>query len=87
MEVMKRGHRRWAEFLARLDGPEGCDFQVREPGTPATTTFNCDGGRNKPRTTAVLKRMGDLDVPASLLYFERHGGFCDCQVVLNVPYD
>jgi len=32
----------------------------------------------------VLKLMGHVDVKASIDFYKQHGGYCDCEVVLNV---
>jgi uridine phosphorylase len=45
--------------------------------------FDCDGEPNRLKTTALLLDY-DVDVAASLAYFEEHGGYCDCEVVFNV---
>jgi uncharacterized protein DUF2695 len=37
-------------------------------------------------TKRVLALMGDVDVEASIKFFEGHGGFCDCEVMLNVVW-
>ena len=75
-----------SEFLQKLEGPEGCNFQKKEPGKPESSTWNCAGGRDKSKATALLKAMGDIDISGSWRYFERHGGFCDCQILFNVRY-
>jgi hypothetical protein len=28
--------------------------------------------------------MGGINVEASLAYFKDHGGYCDCEILLNV---
>lgn len=71
-------HPRWDEFIERLSGPEGCDF--------TDTTCVCAGGTDKRLSRRILARMGlsERAIAISLAYFEDHGGFCDCEVVLNV---
>jgi hypothetical protein len=32
----------------------------------------------------ILNRMGDVDVPGSVAFFKRHGGYCDCEILFNV---
>ena len=73
-------HPRWEEFLDRLCGPEGCDFQE------ATMTWTCFGGTDKRFSRRVLAGMGlsERAIEVSLAYFEDHGGHCDCEVVFNV---
>ena len=77
--VMTPAHPKWAEFVARLAGPEGCNFR-QERGQFAS---DCDGESSRPKATALLRDY-DVDVEASLAYFEEHGGHCDCEIVFNV---
>jgi hypothetical protein len=80
-EAMRPGHPRWGEFLERLCGAEGCNF--------TTTTWTCFGGNDKRFSRRILTRMGfsERAIAASFAYFERHGGYCDCEVVMNVGGD
>jgi len=82
LAVMTPEHPRWSEFYERLSGPEGCDFEEAE--NVLTTTWRCGGGYDKTYATAILTAMGGIDVPASLAYFEQHGGHCDCEILFNV---
>jgi hypothetical protein len=69
-------HPRWSEFLERLAGPEACNFQ--------TDRWTCFG--DVRFTKRILRDMG-LDEPSielSTAYFRDHGGYCDCEVILNV---
>jgi hypothetical protein len=34
-----------------------------------------------------MKTMGGIDIVASLDYFARHGGYCDCEILMNVDVD
>ncbi len=77
--VMTPAHPQWQEFVGRLAGPEGCNFR-QERGQ---FVFDCDGEPSRPKASALLWDY-DVDVEASLAYFEEHGGFCDCEVVFNV---
>lgn len=72
------GHPRWEEFLDRLTGPFGLD--VRNGG------WHCAGGRDKRHSRRILFAMGLSPgaVAATLAFFERHGGYCDCEVWMNV---
>lgn len=79
-ETMTPDHPRWQEFVTRLNGPEGCNFHEEEDGT---VTWLCKGGRDKSYATAILERMGTIDIEASLRHFEEHGGYCDCEVLFN----
>lgn len=71
-------HPLWEEFLERLCGPSGLD--VRQD------RWNCSGGEDKPLCRRILLAMGraPATVAANLAYFERHGGYCDCEVWMNV---
>lgn len=80
LQVMTPTHPQWEEFTERLSGPEGCDFQEGPDGH----TWKCKGGTDKTFARTILKTMQNIDVEASLLYFEAHGGYCDCEVLFNV---
>ena len=79
--AIRPGDPRWSEFIERLAGPEGCDFRE----DPAWS-WVCHGGRDKRFSAAILAAMGfsPAAIRASLSYFERQGGYCDCEVVFNV---
>jgi len=77
--VMTPAHPKWAEFVTRLAGPEGCHFRQVQ----GQFVSDCDGEPSRPKATALLKDY-DVDVEASLAYFDEHGGHCDCEVVFNV---
>jgi hypothetical protein len=56
-------------------------------------TWRCDGdqGQNKDKPELVhryakeiMAKMGNVDVEASLKFFEEHGGYCDCEILFNV---
>jgi hypothetical protein len=72
------GHPRWEEFLDRLIGPLGLD--VRAGG------WHCAGGEEKTHSRRILLAMGlsPAAVETNLAFFERHGGYCDCEVWMNV---
>ena len=71
-------HPKWEEFFDRLSGPEGCDF--------TETSARCTGGIDRPFSRRILASLGfsEREIAASLGYFKRHGGYCDCEVVMNV---
>ncbi len=79
--LMWPGHSRWTEFRQRLEGPDGCDFKKDENGK---ITWRCKGGKDKTLATEIMQSMGDVDIPASLAYFEQLSGFCDCEILFNV---
>lgn len=72
---------RWGEFLDKMMGPEG--LHVR-PGADGTPEWDCTSDTACPVTAAILKRMGGINVPATLRYFRGLGGNCDCEIMLNL---
>lgn len=84
MLTMTPWHPRWIEFLSRLEAPEGCSFQVGADSLPNSTTWLCSCRSNKDKAIKILETMDGVNIPASLRYFERKGGFCDCQILFNV---
>ena len=74
MQAMTKEHPKWEEFVNRLEGPEGCDFKERVPGKPLTETWTCLGGTDKSLAQAILKTMSEIDIAASMEYFESRGG-------------
>lgn len=78
--TMTLDHPRFAEFIERLSGPEACDFR-HEP-----VTWCCKGGTDKTFTVTILRNMGfgEDAIRSSCAYFEARGGYCDCEIVLNV---
>jgi len=80
--LMTTEHPRWSEFAERLEGPEACDFREDAVGN---TTWNCSG-HTRDQSSAILRDMGatDADLLATLDYFDEHGGYCDCEILLNV---
>jgi hypothetical protein len=55
------------------------------PGTVFVKSGHCRGTKTRPLTCEILeKHFPGVDIPATLAYFEDHGGYCDCEVLLNV---
>ena len=84
LSVMTPQHPRWEEFVCRLagPGPEGIDFTVG-PGVNQISS-RCAGGEDKTYAHKLLTTIHGVDVEASLAYFEEHGGYCDCEILINV---
>lgn len=68
--IMTVDHPRWDGFCANLFHALGEDV----PGFCKHDQSLCQ---------CVLTSM-EVDVDASLVYFDLNGGFCDCEVLLNV---
>ena len=81
MNIMTANHPRWNEFVERLEGKEGCDFQEDET---EGITWKCKGGTDKTFAKIILATMPEIDIQKSMEYFEQHGGFCDCEILFNV---
>lgn len=84
MEVMTVHHPRWKEFAEALEGSRYCNFHEAVPGDKSSVTWTCLRGHRRPFARALLAEMGNFDVEASLEYFERNGGHCDCEILFNV---
>jgi hypothetical protein len=78
----------WEEFFEHLDravGLLGCggDGTRRFPLNPDWPTHALS-----KRILYLMKRDQErplnIDIQASVEYFEQHGGYCDCEVLLNV---
>lgn len=86
-QIMTPAHPQWADFLKRLAGPEGCNFRQTTPGDVSTTRWECAGGNNKDIARRILGQVFNFNgkqIEQSFRYFEDHGGYCDCEIILNV---
>ena len=83
-EIMTTKNKRWKEFLERLKGKEGCNFREEEPDNFQSLIWDCSGGRDKTLATKILKKMNNINLNASLYYYEENGGYCDCEILINV---
>lgn len=45
----------------------------------------CDG-MTLSNAESILQSMGGIDVAASLEYFRINGGYCDCEIRMNIAY-
>ena len=69
---MTNEHPLWGKFIDELDA--------------ALDTTACKGGESKVLARKILREMGlDKDaVRESCRWFETWGGYCDCEVAMNV---
>lgn len=75
--VMTPEHPRWNEFCYRVGG-DGSELRCNG------CLKNDDGTLNRQSYAVMaLKTMG-MDVKHSVEFFEEHGGYCDCEILLNV---
>jgi hypothetical protein len=76
IEIMGPEHPRWGEFRRLLR--ERLRFVGRG-------LMSCPGISDKPLTYEILKDyFPTVNVPATFEFFETMGGYCDCEVLLNV---
>ena len=82
LPLMTPRHPRWLEFWWQLKGAEGVRLELG----PARGEYrsHCAGGTDKRYARKILAAMGGVDIEGSLTYFEMHGGYCDCEILLNV---
>ena len=87
-EVITPKSPRWDQFCDELDealGLLGCggDGTQLDRKTGKVIPPNPDWPTHA-LTKRVLTLMGHVDVEASIDFYEQHGGYCDCEVMLNV---
>jgi hypothetical protein len=87
-EVMTPKSPRWDEFCDALDKALGLldcggDGTQLDRKTGKVIPLNPDWPTHA-LTKRVLKLMGHVDVEASIDFYKQHGGYCDCEVMLNV---
>lgn len=72
-ETMTPNHPRWVEFYCHL--AESLEQKCRKRRRQCNHTTDT--------SIEILNSMG-MDVDTSLAYFAEHGGYCDCEVLMNV---
>jgi hypothetical protein len=80
-EVLTPENPRWEQFTAAMldsmESMELCDGDARQ----------AEPDKVHRHAKAVMTAMGDIDIAATLAFFEAHGGYCDCEILLNVDPD
>jgi Protein of unknown function (DUF2695) len=80
-EVLTPENPRWEQFTAAMldsmKSMELCDGDARQ----------AEPDKVHRHAKAVMTAMGDIDIAATLAFFEAHGGYCDCEILLNVDPD
>jgi len=69
LEILTPKSSEWNEFANALDA--------------ALHKWGCDG-KTRRLAKAIMTTMPDIDVDGSLAFFEEHGGYCDCEILINV---
>jgi Protein of unknown function (DUF2695) len=68
-DILTTDHARWGEFIDALSET------MSSPG-------DCNHQDHR-RAEAILTKMG-ADVDGTIAFLESRGGFCDCEILLNV---
>ena len=73
--MMTTSHERWPEFYGRPAAAVG-----------DSDGSGCTSSLERPLARRILMVMGFAkpEIDASFDYFEQHGGYCHCEVLLNV---
>lgn len=77
-----------AEAAAGEDGKRPLTEEDRARAEMIVLTHGCNGDADPIRahegTRAILAMMADVDVAGTLAFLRLHGGYCDCEILLNV---
>jgi hypothetical protein len=87
-EIMTPDNPHWEQFIDKLDvavGLLGCggDGTQLDPGTNKIAPQDPHWPTHA-LTRRVLRLMKCAEIDTSIDYFKEHGGYCDCEVLLNV---
>jgi len=83
--VLTPQHKEWEKFCELLQGPEGGDFKRNSEGK---FTWRCKGNNDKTYAQKILKKYFPyIDIEKTFEYFERHNGYCDCEILFNVDIE
>jgi hypothetical protein len=68
-EIMTPDSIRWETFVCMLE--------------MALNASGCDA-KTHQHAKKILADMGNVNIEESIDFFEEHGGYCDCEILLNV---
>jgi hypothetical protein len=81
-QTMTPDHPRWDEFCTILAGPVRI---IQEKSDTGKSCLDCPTCNDSSFAKAILREhFPEVDVAPSLEYFEENGGFCDCEILMNV---
>lgn len=69
-EIITKDSPRWDEFITRLD----------------TLLAEWDCTTDQEQTNRALEAMGNVDIDGTPEYLRSKGGYCDCEVMMNVAF-
>jgi hypothetical protein len=73
-EILTTSSRRWREFTDALFAKLGGSVPCLGDEQPTRHCYAIE----------VMAGMGSIDIEGSLVFFEEHGGFYDCEILLNI---
>lgn len=74
-QILTKKHNCWEKLIVRLENA----LNKSQNGS-----FGCHGDLR--HTKKILKSLSNIDVKGTIKYLKDHGGFCDCEVLMNVAY-
>jgi hypothetical protein len=74
--IMAPSHRRWDEFVVRLESALTANHEG--------DGWGCDHDLALSALVLAVMRVDDDDVHATLDFFKSQGGHCDCEVMFNI---
>jgi hypothetical protein len=77
MLILTPESNRWPEFMDRLGDALFAGLAENDRRTSL-----CE--HDHRYVTKIMTDMGDIDIPASIAYFRKHGGYCDCEIGFNL---
>lgn len=72
---------------------EKSDIQIMTPSHPKWDAFKfklirvsnkCDSISKKQTELILIKDFPEVNLKRSINFFEKHGGFCNCEILMNV---
>lgn len=75
-KIMDKRNKNFYKFIEELD--KKCNFR----GEGKDIRWNCE--HDHRRCKEILQKHKDIDIDATIKYFERNGGYCDCEILFNV---
>lgn len=70
--IMSQDHPRWDEFIEKLEDSDAMQ--------------KCSAKTDRIYAKNILETMSDIDIEGSMSFFESRGGFCDCEILLNIAH-
>lgn len=75
-KIMDKRNVNFTEFIEELD--KKCNFR----GQGDEMKWDC--GNDHQFCKEILQNYENIDIEATIKYFEKNGGHCDCEVLFNV---